>query len=164
MMRTFQYRLRPNATQLAALEYILADSCETYNAALQERRDQSLGSTVPPGSESALREGYYWVWYEGDWIIGNWDGEDWNLANGVTCPSRYVIRGPRIADPPTDPPTSGLPTPDLNPQNSDIGAAEETLLCTCQWPRVRRSCPIHGALTMRTAVSLHSNPEFPPKL
>lgn len=39
MMRTFQYRLRPNAAQVAALEYILADSCETYNAALQERRE-----------------------------------------------------------------------------------------------------------------------------
>jgi putative transposase len=39
MMRAFQYRLRPNAAQTAALEYILADSQETYNAALQERRD-----------------------------------------------------------------------------------------------------------------------------
>lgn len=38
-MRTFQYRLRPNKAQVAALEYILADSCETYNAALQERRE-----------------------------------------------------------------------------------------------------------------------------
>lgn len=39
MLRTFQYRLRPNKAQVAALEYVLADSCETYNAALQERRD-----------------------------------------------------------------------------------------------------------------------------
>lgn len=38
-MRTFQYRLDPNSTQVAALEYILADSCETYNAALSERRE-----------------------------------------------------------------------------------------------------------------------------
>ena len=38
-MRTFQYRLRPNAAQVAALESILADSCETYNAALAERRE-----------------------------------------------------------------------------------------------------------------------------
>lgn len=39
MLRTFQFRLQPNATQRIALEYILADLCETYNAALQERRD-----------------------------------------------------------------------------------------------------------------------------
>src|ERR1035441_132365 len=39
MMRSFQYRLRLNTTQLAALEYILADSQETYNAALSERRE-----------------------------------------------------------------------------------------------------------------------------
>lgn len=37
MLRTFQFRLRPNATQTALLERILADNCETYNAALQER-------------------------------------------------------------------------------------------------------------------------------
>jgi len=39
MLRTFQFRLRPNAAQTAALERILTDNCETYNAALQERRD-----------------------------------------------------------------------------------------------------------------------------
>jgi putative transposase len=39
VLRTFQFRLRPNATQTAALQRILADNCETYNAALQERRD-----------------------------------------------------------------------------------------------------------------------------
>ena len=39
MLKTFQFRLRPNATQRAALEYILADSAETYNAALQERKE-----------------------------------------------------------------------------------------------------------------------------
>ena len=39
MLRTFQFRLLPNATQAAMLERILADNCETYNAALQERRD-----------------------------------------------------------------------------------------------------------------------------
>lgn len=37
MLRTFQFRLRPNATQMAMLERILADNCETYNACLQER-------------------------------------------------------------------------------------------------------------------------------
>ena len=39
MMRAFQFRLRPNATQAKVLERILADNQETYNAALQERRD-----------------------------------------------------------------------------------------------------------------------------
>lgn len=39
MLRTFQFRLRPNATQAATLTRILADNCETYNAALQERRE-----------------------------------------------------------------------------------------------------------------------------
>jgi putative transposase len=39
MLRTFQFRLRPNATQRAMLDRILLDNCETYNAALQERRD-----------------------------------------------------------------------------------------------------------------------------
>jgi putative transposase len=37
VLRTFQFRLRPNASQVAALERILADNCGTYNAALQER-------------------------------------------------------------------------------------------------------------------------------
>jgi putative transposase len=39
MMRTFTFRLIPNKAHTAALERILADNCETYNAALQERRD-----------------------------------------------------------------------------------------------------------------------------
>lgn len=39
MIRTFQFRLLPNATQQKAMEFILQDNCETYNAALQERRD-----------------------------------------------------------------------------------------------------------------------------
>ena len=39
MLRTFQFRLRPNATQVAALTRILSENVETYNAALQERRD-----------------------------------------------------------------------------------------------------------------------------
>ncbi len=83
-----------------------------------ENRLDKLGSSVPPGSEPALRGkfveqppadayehhglpiGHYWVWYEGDWITGNWDGEDWNLANGVTTTSRHVLRSLRISDPP----------------------------------------------------------------
>ena len=39
MLRTFQFRLKPNAAQAAALTRILSDNAETYNAALQERRD-----------------------------------------------------------------------------------------------------------------------------
>ena len=39
MLRTFQFRLRPNASQRAAFERILADNCETYNSALAQRRD-----------------------------------------------------------------------------------------------------------------------------
>jgi putative transposase len=37
MLRTFQFRLKPNATQATALTRILADNTETYNAALEER-------------------------------------------------------------------------------------------------------------------------------
>lgn len=39
MLRTFQFRLLPNAGQATLLRRILADNCETYNAALQERRE-----------------------------------------------------------------------------------------------------------------------------
>jgi len=39
MLRTFQFRLKPNAGQAVALTRILEDNTETYNAALQERRD-----------------------------------------------------------------------------------------------------------------------------
>ena len=39
MLRTFQFRLRPNSTQGAELGRILADNCETANACIQERRD-----------------------------------------------------------------------------------------------------------------------------
>jgi len=39
MLRTFQFRLYPSAAQQVAFEHILEDCCETYNAALQERRD-----------------------------------------------------------------------------------------------------------------------------
>ena len=39
MLRTFQFRMQPNATQAEALTRILNDNAETYNAALQERRD-----------------------------------------------------------------------------------------------------------------------------
>lgn len=35
----FTFRLQPNATQSSMLDRILTDNCETYNAALQERRD-----------------------------------------------------------------------------------------------------------------------------
>jgi putative transposase len=39
MLRTFELRLKPKAVQRAELARILTDSAETYNAALQERRD-----------------------------------------------------------------------------------------------------------------------------
>lgn len=39
MLRTFQFRLSPNAAHVAAMARVLADNCETYNAALQERRE-----------------------------------------------------------------------------------------------------------------------------
>jgi putative transposase len=39
MFRTYQFRMLPNAGERSALERILLDNCETYNAALQERRD-----------------------------------------------------------------------------------------------------------------------------
>ena len=37
MLRTFKFRLYPSITHQKDLEHILADNCETYNAALQER-------------------------------------------------------------------------------------------------------------------------------
>ena len=39
MLRTFQFRLQPNATQTAELQRVLNDNAETYNAALEERID-----------------------------------------------------------------------------------------------------------------------------
>ena len=39
MLRTFQFRLQPNATQSEILGRILADNCETANACIQERRE-----------------------------------------------------------------------------------------------------------------------------
>lgn len=39
MIRSFELQLRPTTSQRRSFEYILADSCETYNAGLQERRD-----------------------------------------------------------------------------------------------------------------------------
>src|SRR5271157_2466533 len=39
MIRSYELRLKPKAAQRAAMQHILADSAETYNAALQERRD-----------------------------------------------------------------------------------------------------------------------------
>jgi hypothetical protein len=71
---------------------------------------ESLGSTVPPGSDSALRGGYYWVWYDNEWRLAQWDGEDWDILGwGATVPRRHVSLGPRIIDKPT----SGPPTQDL---------------------------------------------------
>ncbi len=39
MLRTFQFRLRPNAIQTAMLGRVLRDNAETYNASLQERKE-----------------------------------------------------------------------------------------------------------------------------
>jgi putative transposase len=39
MFRSYELRLRPNQAQVAAFEEILRDSCETYNAGLQERKE-----------------------------------------------------------------------------------------------------------------------------
>ncbi len=39
MLRSFELRLNVNRSQATVLEFVLADSCETYNAALQERID-----------------------------------------------------------------------------------------------------------------------------
>ena len=36
MLRTFQFRLLPNAGQVALLDRTLADNAETYNAALSD--------------------------------------------------------------------------------------------------------------------------------
>ena len=39
MFRSFKFRLRPNVAQCVELGRILEDNCETYNAALQERKE-----------------------------------------------------------------------------------------------------------------------------
>ena len=39
MLRTFQFRLQPNAMHTAMLSRILADNCETANACIQERKE-----------------------------------------------------------------------------------------------------------------------------
>lgn len=69
MLRAFAFRLIPNKTQTAALERILADNCETYNAALQERRDawklqrKSISYRMQQDQLTALRaDGAY------DWL------------------------------------------------------------------------------------------------
>lgn len=45
--------------------------------------------------DSGLAHGYYWVWYEGNWIQGKWDGEDWELGNGTICHFSNVVTGPK---------------------------------------------------------------------
>lgn len=63
MLRTFQFRLLPNATQRRALEFVLRDNCETYNAALQERREawklerKSISYRMQQDELTALRKG-----------------------------------------------------------------------------------------------------------
>lgn len=39
MYRSYELRLKPTEAQVSAFEEILADCCETYNAALQERKE-----------------------------------------------------------------------------------------------------------------------------
>jgi putative transposase len=39
MIRSFLLRLRPTKEQISSFDFILRDSCETYNAALQERKE-----------------------------------------------------------------------------------------------------------------------------
>ncbi|HCT79806.1 MAG TPA: transposase [Micromonosporaceae bacterium] len=55
MRRSFKFRLRPTCKQVQALETMLADHRELYNAALQERRDayRKRGITVSYGMQSA---------------------------------------------------------------------------------------------------------------
>lgn len=55
MNRVFRFRLYPTERQQAALGEMLADHCDLYNAALQERRDayRKRGKTVRYGEQSA---------------------------------------------------------------------------------------------------------------
>lgn len=55
MNRVFRFRLYPTARQQAALGEMLADHCDLYNAALQERRDayRTRGKTVRYGEQSS---------------------------------------------------------------------------------------------------------------
>jgi hypothetical protein len=47
VLRTFQFRLMPNATQVTALTCILNDNAETYNAALQDAPVHAHLTTPP---------------------------------------------------------------------------------------------------------------------
>lgn len=56
MRRSFKFRLRPTRAQEIALSAMLADHCDLYNAALQERRDayrHASKTTVRYGTQSA---------------------------------------------------------------------------------------------------------------
>lgn len=55
MNRVFRYRIYPTAKQSVALEQMLRDHCDMYNAALQERRDayRQRKHTVRYGDQSA---------------------------------------------------------------------------------------------------------------
>jgi hypothetical protein len=81
------------------------DNHEERLQKIEERLACSAPSKTGAASErGGIPIGHYWVWYDGSWMIGEWDGEDWELENGVTCPSYRVVRGHRIADPPDDTP------------------------------------------------------------
>jgi hypothetical protein len=95
----------------------------------QERLNaKSSGSKVGAGSETEVRGrselycGHYWVWYESEWRLAKWDGEDWDVLGwGATVPMRHVIIGKRVAEAPQRPPsTADERTTPPNPQTSSI--------------------------------------------
>lgn len=55
MNRVFRYRLYPTSRQAVALDAMLRDHCDLYNAALQERRDayRMRGTSIRYGMQSA---------------------------------------------------------------------------------------------------------------
>jgi putative transposase len=68
MLRAFTFRLLPNKTQAALLQRILVDNRETYNAALQERREawklqrKSINYRMQQDQLTALRSDGSYDW------------------------------------------------------------------------------------------------------
>jgi hypothetical protein len=95
--------------------YQLAVMNEQYRVDLYKNLAQSLGSTVPPDSESALRGDASW---QADWTCSNCNHVNFPVRRSCrNCGLKHSesARGVRVGSQPA----SGLPTPDLaGSQNS----------------------------------------------
>jgi hypothetical protein len=91
-----------------------ADECPTRISQELELRAAAIeGQAAPhPQRQPAKLQprGWFWVWWHskytpvGEWILGQYNGDDWELINGVVAPKRDVIAGFQIPDPPAAPP------------------------------------------------------------